>query len=361
MENTFIDLSTNNGFYEDSVLNDVTTSVRLYAKLRGDPSGSPDKAGYTNNFYKIASTPLVTPVSMNTTMQWVQGGTLLDAFIGGVKQGVGNVLSSVGQIATELQQAKGVLTGKGMFNQAALNDFLKKVRYKVVSASSGYKNYDGSDTNLNVPPVEFYFVARDFNASHLQDAWRVLTYVLPQLKQPSTDKETADPRYANSKDGNDFKERFLAEFPPNNYVNPAMGFNTDWLEGTFALSWGGIQIKNLVVRDCSIDASTTKVLYEDANSGRAVVDDFYTSSSSKVQSSSDVPYMIRMTLSFELAYRVTIRDWRTIMFSGLDSTFVRGMMNRSDIDSPPDPGSATGPSTEFIDKYPDVVNVTKRD
>lgn len=358
----YITVSTHgiNGFYEDALLTNKVGRVILYAKQSSeaeiDVNSTDLKQGFkyikehsserSNNFTPIAVTSLLDSVNIQTSLRWEQGGNLIDAFKLGVKDGMNAITSAAAELINTA--SKGIGDIKGLFGADTpeaynarsrnMNLVLRKYRRKIISAANSYKNYGGSDTSISLPQLEFTFPAQDFCATHMQKCYNLLSYLLPvnviksEAQKEEDEKEMGQEESKNNQqeqaqESQDIKKAtyYMYEMPPNNYVNPAMGFDSAYLEGTFGLDVNGVYIPDLVPTAVSMVASRARVLsksdYENPNNMKYAMDDFYTNNlkNMKCENTSEgdnsrIPAVVSLFVQFEFAKHITIRDWHQMFF-----------------------------------------------
>lgn len=355
-----------NGFYEDALWTTKNGRVILYAKRSSDASVDvnegnmeegfkkiKDSDSYTNNFHPIAVTSMIEPVSIQTSMRWEQGGNIIDAFKLGIKSGMNSVTNAAAELINNA--SKGIMQvvdfttrgDDGGFidaTQRKMNLLMRKYRRKVISAASAYKNYGGSDTSISLPQLEFTFPALDFNGTHMKRCYNVLSYLLPVhtiKSKKEMDADTKQDMDVQQEENNTQENRkaesqnildstyWMYETPPNNYVNPAMGFNTSFLEGTFALDISGTVVKDLIPTAVTLVQSRARVISESDyvdTSSKHCMDEFYSGTQLEYmrckklvgQTNKSIPVVVRLYVQFEFARNITIEDYQNMFFEGVD-------------------------------------------
>ena len=361
------------GFYEDALKKSQQGRIILFAKKLANGRLNIDEKGsesykeilskkYENNFYPIAFTTMNDPLKISTQIQWERGGNLVDAFKVGLKEGMNAVTNSVAEIIKNANQEVNELSnGEFGWSQAEVNAMMRKYRRKVISAASAYKNYAGSDTTIDIPTLEFTFPAQDFESTHLKDAYRLLTYLLPivEIDGGSGNEQNQKMIKESNASGVDAAvinaTSWMYEKPPNNYVNPAMGFNNDYIEGTFALDVSGTVIEDLIPTGVVMTQSRARVLsrenYGIGNSfvSKAVsvlmknnnlcMKNFYTDDEYKLmtegcQKENNIPAVVRLYVSFDIAKKMTIYDWQKSFFTNIQVSSINDVCDRSDSPAP---------------------------
>ena len=363
------------GFYEDALRTTKNGRVILYAKRSTDAEVDVNKGAltesfdkvdanktYENNFYPIAVTSMIEPIGIQTTLRWEQGGNIIDAFKLGIKSGMNSVTNAAAELIKNasgaVAEAVNFTTGgnDGGFvdsQQRKINALMRKYRRKVISAASSYKNYGGSDTSISLPQLEFTFPASDFNGSHMKRCYQLLSYLLPvhtiktkkqadedQKNEMQSDSSSSSSSSTSTTSSNSKSEQaaqnildstyWMYETPPNNYINPAMGFNTSFLEGTFAVDISGTVVKDLVPTAVTLVQSRARVLsaadYSDKSS-KHCMDAFYTNPATLLlmkncNAKANMPAVIKIYVQFEFAKQITIQDWKQMFFEGVNLTGV---------------------------------------
>lgn len=338
------------GFYEDELRKaDRYDNVAiLYAKVSSDKSYDfEDKNAtfdkwissetFTNNYKEIARTFITEPVSMQTVMRWEQGGNIVDAFKIGIKEGMQSVNNAVAELIKNSKQAAtefgGLLNGNktsmSETDMRKINLMMRKARRKIINASSAYKNYGGSDTTINIPQLEFTFVASDFKNTHLSKARELLGYLLPTVADKSSDKEAKMTDSEDDKTSNiDRASSWMYEYPPNGYVNPAMGFDTSHIQGTFGLQIAGTKIRELIPTNVTVIQSRMRVLsdadYTSQSSKTSCMSHFYGLNQivkvTNCNDASTVPLVIKILVQFEFAKFITQQDYDDVFFEQVSDT-----------------------------------------
>lgn len=354
------------GFYEDALQDTKNGRVILYAKRSTDAAQDVNEGAlkdsfntvdnkdnaYSNNFYPIAVTSMVEPVGIQTTLRWGQGGNLIDAFKLGIKSGMNSVTNAAAEVIKNASQGVAEVFNKfggeganefANSQQRKMNMLMRKYRRKVISAASAYKNYEGSDTSINIPQLEFTFCASDFSASHMQRAYNLLSYLLPintikskaeideDNKQNMDKMENTDkPEERTQAENNVLNSTYwMYETPPNNYINPAMGFNSSFLEGTFGLDVSGTFVPDLIPTAVTLVQSRARVLsasdYDNTGKLPHCMDEFYSSKDlqnmklkndvGEHKDKTNVPIVVKIFVQFEFAKHITIYDWKSMFFS----------------------------------------------
>lgn len=334
------------GFYEDELRkpNKYENVAILYAKISSDKAydfedaNKPDyatfinKTKYSNNYTEIGRTFITEPVSMQTVMRWEQGGNIVDAFKIGIKEGMQSVNNAVAELIKNSSQAanelQGMFTGTsgGMSEDQMrkINLMMRKSRRKIINASSAYKNYGGSDTTINIPQLEFTFVASDFKNTHLTKARTLLQYLLPTVKDKGkNDDKMTDNDDEKKLDNVDKASSWMYEYAPNGYVNPAMGFDTTHIQGTFGLQIGGTKVKELIPTNVTVVQSRIRVLsdkdYDEKDAKTSCMKNLCSSYSEylKVTNCNDdvsVPLVIKILVQFEFAKFIKQTDYDEVFF-----------------------------------------------
>lgn len=373
------------GFYEDALKQAENGRVVLYAKISSDAKNdvnsgslktSLDKAKedstYKNDYYAIAVTSMNEQVSIQTALRWEQGGNLIDAFKLGIKSGMNSVTNAAAELVKNASQGVAEVFNKvsggndgGFANsqQRSMNMLMRKYRRKVISAASAYKNYGGSDTTVNLPQLEFTYPAVDFSGSHMKKCYTLLSYLLPintiktKEQADKDDKEDlnteAETEERTAAENNVLNSTYwMYETPPNNYVNPAMGFNSSFLEGTFGLDVGGTFVPDLIPTSVTLVQSRARVLsakdYENAKNIPHCMDEFYNAATltymkcgavasgaaSKAVSAitgnslsnvvgdqannNKIPVVVKVYVQFDFAKHITIYDWQSMFFEHIN-------------------------------------------
>lgn len=373
----YINLSSHNinGFYEDALETNKTGRVVLYAKQSSEATQDVNQKGKNlgdivkgaegqrfNNFYKIAVTSMMEPVSIQTSLRWEQGGNLIDAFKLGVKEGMNSVTNAAAEVVKAASNA--VSSVATLFNstddkmedvkQRTLNLMMRKYRRKIISAANSYKNYGGSDTSISLPQLEFTFPASDFEATHMQKCYNLLSYLLPiNVIKSGKDKDAENKEMGLEEEKKNNQEKrtaqednvnnstyWMYEMPPNNYVNPAMGFNTSYLEGTFALDVCGVQIPDLIPTAVTMVQSRARVLsrldYQNDRKIDYAMKHFYKDAELEMMLpknfNSNIPAVVKLFVQFEFAKHITIKDWHSMFFerAGVQGYDAHGNKSRHD-------------------------------
>lgn len=353
-----------NTFYEDALKKTRNGRVILYAKKSSDASTDVHTAdmskaftevannpSFTNNFYPIAVTSLVDPVSIQTSLRWEQGGNIVDAFKLGIKSGMNSVTNAAAELIKNAATAYNTVfkpeASDANVTQRQVNMLMRKYRRKVISASSAYKNYGGSDTSINLPTLEFVYSASDFCGKHMQRAYNLLSYLLPvnTIQSNKSLNSNADNQKMGVNSGVSDSvldsTYWMYETPPNNYVNPAMGFNSSFIEGTFALDVSGTVVKDLIPTSVMLVQSRARVLSiaDYASTKKHCMDDFYSATEllhikgglgATIQKSV-LPVVVKIIVQFDFAKHITIYDWQQMFFKHEGLT-VQGNATRHDSD-----------------------------
>lgn len=384
-----------NGFYEDYIKSTNTRGiVHLYSKVQptenGElpPVGMSDKeifestlkkedyeaklndiannnrAGYilsTNNNIAIndgskfsgsisawkylATTVSLDKLSMSTVINWNEGGNIIDALKVGfakgaanMKSGVFEMLNMMDQIISYAANGLGISNGDQIFQDEMKSNAAARIaRRKLISASSAFKNYQGSDTRIGLPNLDFVFPAVDFEKTHIKNAWKLLEKLLPRIV--ITDGNKTFSNDSINKDASDFNKNtgsainfksWMMEEAPNAYVNPGTGFDTTMVQGTFALKIDGFSIFELVPTSINLSTSRLKILStDDYKNGPRYLRDYYEGNTTIVgnsngvklddvvtcQSSSNVPLVVRISVTFDFARKITTEDYKNIFFA----------------------------------------------
>lgn len=333
------------GFYEDELRKSgkYDNVAILYAKVNSDASydfEDPNKStfdvwisskAYENNYKEIARTFITEPVSMQTAMRWEQGGNIIDAFKIGIKEGMQSVNNAVAELIKNSKQAadelQGLFTGQNKMSESDLrkiNLMMRKARRKIINASSAFKNYGGSDTTINIPPLEFTFVASDFKNTHLEKARELLDYLLPKVTSKADgDTISEDNSKQTAKDKQiETASSWMYEYAPNGYVNPAMGFDTKSIQGTFGLQVAGTKIRELIPTNVTIVQSRMRVLtsddYKSSYAKTACMKHFYDwphiDTVTSCNSKQGVPLVVKILVQFEFAKFITKQDYDDVFF-----------------------------------------------
>lgn len=336
------------GFYEDELRKSgkYDNVAILYAKISSDKSYDFEDSTmptfnkwiadnvYENNYKEIARTFITEPVSMQTAMRWEQGGNIVDAFKIGIKEGMQSVNNAVAELIKNSRQAAGELsslfTGQDNMSESDLrkiNLMMRKARRKIINASSAYKNYGGSDTTINIPPLEFTFVASDFKNTHLSKARELLSYLLPKVTEKQKDDNISDDnpnaKQKTKQEVNIEKaSSWMYEYAPNDYVNPAMGFDTKSIQGTFGLQVAGTKIRELIPTNVTIVQSRMRVLTSDdykSNYAKTACmkhfyDIFHLPTVTSCNSKQGVPLVVKILVQFEFAKFITQKDYDDVFF-----------------------------------------------
>lgn len=292
----------------------------------------------------LATTVSLDKLSMSTVLNWNEGGNIIDALKVGFAKGAANMKSGVFEMLNMMDDIISfVANGIGMNpedetfqDEMKSNAAMRIARRKLISASSAFKNYQGSDTRIGLPNLDFVFPAVDFEKTHLKNAWKLLEKLLPRIVISDTSgSASATNLTKQNNEGVDagskvsFKS-WMMEEAPNAYVNPGTGFDTSLVQGTFALKIDGYSIFELIPTSITLSTSRLKVLStDDYKNGPKYLGSFYEGSSSVIgnskgvrledvincQSSTDVPLVIRISVSFDFARKVTTEDYKNIFFN----------------------------------------------
>ena len=92
--------------------------------------------------------PLVSNISISTSITWNNGGDLMTAFKDGLVEGANKAISVAQSVENMLARGGNALGGS--FNGAQQG--------KLVTASSSFKKFNGSDTQFNTPTFTVYFI-----------------------------------------------------------------------------------------------------------------------------------------------------------------------------------------------------------
>lgn len=292
----------------------------------------------------LATTVSLDKLSMSTVLNWNEGGNIIDALKVGFAKGAAKMKSGVFEMLNMMDDmisfvAKGIGMNpddKTFQDELKSNAAMRIARRKLISASSAFKNYQGSDTRIGLPNLDFVFPAVDFEKTHLKNAWNLLEKLLPRIVISDTSSSASATNLTNqNNEGVDsgskvsFKS-WMMEEAPNAYVNPGTGFDTSLVQGTFALKIDGYSIFELIPTSITLSTSRLKVLStDDYKNGPKYLGNYYEGSSSVVgnskgvqledvincQSSTDVPLVIRISVSFDFARKVTTEDYKNIFFN----------------------------------------------
>lgn len=343
------------GFYEDELRkNEKYENVAiLYAKISADKTYDFEKPqmsygqwittnSYDHNYKEIGKTFITEPVSMQTVMRWEQGGNIVDAFKIGIKEGMQSVNNAVAELIKNSSQAatelKGMFTGNSSMSDdqmRKINLMMRKARRKIINASSAYKNYGGSDTTINIPQLEFTFVASDFKNTHLTKAKTLLNYLLPTVETKGdkndsmTGNEADDAKKEKIVKDIEKASSWMYEYAPNGYVNPAMGFDTKHIQGTFGLQIGGTKIKELIPTNVTVVQSRIRVLsdkdYDEKDAKTSCMRNFYDDALylkvTNCNDASSVPLVIKILVQFEFAKFITQQDYTEVFFESLNKGY----------------------------------------
>ncbi len=380
------------GFYEDYLkTRNVRGVIHLYTKVKPEPTqeiGSDiayatnddwiraakqadlSKDGFgsyrnnmgtpSNGWKKLATTTMFEPLVMSTNIQWDVGGNLIDALKSGWQKGRLSVIKGVTNIIDLLDQGiSGFLhlagwneDGSTFVDTRRSNAAQRIARRRIISASAGYKNFAGSDTQLQLPQLEFVFTASDFQGTHVKQARELLLRLLPRIV--ITDKDPTQAMGSSQEEQGATKVKFsswMLEEAPNEYVNPATGFNTELIEGTFGLVIDGHQILELVPTGVNLSFSRLKVLCrDDYKEGPIYLDKYYGSKigdtavaptkdqkkkayiedvcGDTLPTEINVPLVIRIQATFDFARKVTQGDYDNIFFKFAKSGAKAGNVGR---------------------------------
>lgn len=341
------------GFYDEAMMKNKRGRVILYSKTLQEESSyyntsssgtALDSVNSWNSvkgstmseyFLPIGVTIMNDPLSMSTSIQWNDGGDFVDQVITNVYEGMHEMQGALAELLRTFKDgvraaaARGSRTGyfnslnkylEGVASYDKLNEKLKQTRYKMVSAASTYSTFEGSQTDINIPTLNFTFPAEDFECTHLLKAWILLSFLLPNVGLTDEAKNS-------QKD----EIRWMFEEAPNGYFNPKNGFDTSKVEGTFAMDIGGHIIKDLLPTSVLVQTSRKRVIassdYQDEKGRflKCYFDEdnnlFYsTDQSAKMkicQEEENVPLVIRVSCSFKFSRKITSNDYKDIMFKDI--------------------------------------------
>lgn len=238
-------------FYYDDFLDNVHTSMELYAQTRSiSDNGSP----LSTNVWKSIGRSVISlrdSISGSVRLNWTNGtGNMIDSFMTGVSEGTQQAMQLLGKMESMANSFQDALNKDRETNQGDYF-FLQKAQRKVYSASSFYPQYDGSEVNIDISP-EFVFVTTSSNGSTaISSSSNMVSYLSPKIDNAT---------------GGALGIRTVYESPPNNYFNKQSGIGFQNYFGTYGLRIGSsAQFYPMLIDGYSINVSTQKVKLSNGN------------------------------------------------------------------------------------------------
>jgi len=202
--------------------------------------------------------PLTTNITIDTTIPWTSGGDMMTAFKDGIAEGANkaiNAAQSIGNMGAKIGNTFG-------------GSFSGSQQGKLVTASSSFKKFNGSDTKFTVPSFTCYFINEDDTRSHVDRAKELLKVVLPLVSK-------------SSQSNNNIKY----EIAPNDFRTPNEGFNPQNMSGYCKIRIGNRTFSYLVPSNVRVDYSKEVSLLDN-----------------------NIPHCITISVELEVAFKLMSND-----------------------------------------------------